>query len=433
MAPSQATLTKPDELRAVVRADPAGRVPAQHLRVHQRVVRPGVRHQPVERGPVDRLAGPVVDRHRAEPASDLRPAPPNDLDRRPSRRDRRAVAGSREARTRLGHQRTPSYAEGCAARTAVDLGPDRRPARAVPGRRRRVRAAPRAGAEPVRRTRSAPTGPTWSGCSTTPPGWAARDLDRLDVQVLRSWLARLRSTGAARTTLARRAAAARTFTAWAHRTGLLAADPGARLASPRPHRTLPPVLREDQAVALVERPDPDDGPLGLRDRLVLELLYATGIRVGELVGLDVDDVDRHRRVVRVLGKGDKERSVPFGVPAERALDAWLRRGRPALAGAGSGPALVLGRQGRRVDPRTVRRIVHEQLAGAAGRARPRAARAAALRRHPPAGGRRRPARGAGDPRPRQPVDHPDLHPRLGRAAAGRLPAGPSPGLSRARR
>jgi integrase/recombinase XerC len=190
-----------------------------------------------------------------------------------------------------------------------------------------------------------------------------RDLDRLDVQVLRSWLARLRSTGAARTTLARRAAAARTFTAWAHRTGMLPADPGAQLASPRPHRTLPPVLRQDQAVALVERPGPDDGPIGLRDRLVLELLYATGIRVGELTGLDVDDVDRHRRVVRVIGKGDKERSVPFGAPAERALDGWLRQGRPALAGAGSGPALVLGAKGRRIDARTVRRIVHEQLAG----------------------------------------------------------------------
>jgi len=190
-----------------------------------------------------------------------------------------------------------------------------------------------------------------------------QDLDRLDVQVLRSWLARLRSTGAARTTLARRAAAARTFTAWAHRAGLLAADPGAQLASPRPHRTLPPVLRQDQALALVERPAAEDGPLGLRDRLVLELLYATGIRVGELVGLDVDDVDRHRRVVRVVGKGDKERSVPFGLPAERALYAWLRSGRPALAGPGSGPALVLGAKGRRVDPRTVRRIVHEHLAG----------------------------------------------------------------------
>ncbi|HST66279.1 MAG TPA: tyrosine recombinase XerC [Mycobacteriales bacterium] len=188
-----------------------------------------------------------------------------------------------------------------------------------------------------------------------------RELDELDVQVLRSWLARLRSTGAARTTLARRAAAARTFTAWAQHAGLITADPGTQLASPRAHRTLPPVLRQDQATALVELPA-DDSPLGLRDRLVLELLYATGIRVGELVGLDVDDVDRHRRVVRVVGKGDKERSVPFGGPAERALDAWLRRGRPALAVAGSGPALVLGAKGGRVDPRAVRRLVHEHLA-----------------------------------------------------------------------
>lgn len=189
-----------------------------------------------------------------------------------------------------------------------------------------------------------------------------RQLDDVDVQVLRSWLARLRSTGAARTTLARRAAAARAFTAFAFRTGLAGADPGARLASPRAHRTLPPVLRQDEAAALVEQPAADDGPIGLRDRLVLELLYATGIRVGELVGLDVDDVDRHRRVVRVLGKGGKERSVPYGGPAERALAVWLRDGRPALATPGSGPALVLGAKGGRVDPRAVRRLVHEHLA-----------------------------------------------------------------------
>lgn len=188
------------------------------------------------------------------------------------------------------------------------------------------------------------------------------DLAGLDVRALRSWLARLRSTGSARATLARRAAAARTFTAFAHRAGLIESDPGARLASPRPHRTLPPVLHTDEALALVDRPGADGSPLGLRDRLVLELLYATGIRVGELVGLDVDDVDRDRRVVRVIGKGDKERTVPYGVPAERALDAWLRRGRPALAGPGSGPALLLGARGRRVDPRTVRRLVHEHLA-----------------------------------------------------------------------
>jgi len=185
----------------------------------------------------------------------------------------------------------------------------------------------------------------------------------LDLTVLRSWLARLRTTGAARTSLARRAAAARTFTAWAHRDGLLANDPGAQLASPQPRRELPTVLRDDQAATLVTAPSGDD-PVPLRDRLVLELLYATGIRVSELCGLDVDDVDRVRRVVRVLGKGAKERSVPYGQPAEQALDAWLRSGRPALATPDSGPALLLGAKGRRLQPTTARTVVARYAAEA---------------------------------------------------------------------
>jgi integrase/recombinase XerC len=186
----------------------------------------------------------------------------------------------------------------------------------------------------------------------------------LDLTVLRSWLARLRTTGAARSSLARRAAAARTFTAWAHRDGVLDTDVGARLASPKARRDLPTVLRGDQATALVTAP-PGDEPLQRRDRLVLELLYATGIRVGELCGLDVDDVDRSRRVVRVLGKGAKERSVPYGQPAERALDAWLRYGRPALAVPASGPALLLGAKGRRLQPTAARTVVarYAELAG----------------------------------------------------------------------
>jgi integrase/recombinase XerC len=187
------------------------------------------------------------------------------------------------------------------------------------------------------------------------------NLTGLDLAALRSWLARLRSTGAARRTLARRAAAARSFTAYARRRGLLDHDPGQLLVSPRAHRSLPPVLAQAEAAALVDAAAEDVSPLGLRDRLVLELLYATGIRVGELVRLDVDDADRSRRVVRVVGKGDKERSAPYGAPAERALDAWLRGGRPALATAASGPALLLGRAGRRIDPRTVRRLVHAHL------------------------------------------------------------------------
>jgi integrase/recombinase XerC len=186
----------------------------------------------------------------------------------------------------------------------------------------------------------------------------------LELTVLRSWLARLRTTGAARSSLARRAAAARTFTAWAHRDGLLDADVGARLASPKARRELPTVLREDQATTLVTAPEGDD-PVQRRDRLVLELLYATGIRVSELCGLDLDDVDRARRVVRVLGKGAKERSVPYGQPAEAALDAWLRYGRPALAVPDSGPALLLGAKGRRLQPTAARAVVarYAELAG----------------------------------------------------------------------
>lgn len=189
---------------------------------------------------------------------------------------------------------------------------------------------------------------------------AGPELEALDIQVLRSWLARLRAAGSARSTLARRAAAARAFTAHAHRTGRLGHDPGLLLASPRPHRALPSILHQRQARDLVESVRADT-PLDLRDRVVLELLYATGVRVGELVGLDLDDVDRERRVVRVLGKGSRERSVPYGAPAEAGLAAWLNLGRPRLAGPASGPALLLGARGARVDPRTVRRIVHDRL------------------------------------------------------------------------
>ena len=190
----------------------------------------------------------------------------------------------------------------------------------------------------------------------------------LELAVLRGWLAIQRDRGAARTTLARRAAAARTFTAWAHRSGLTDIDAGALLASPRAHRTLPPVLAADEAAAaMAAAPDTDDqGPTALRDRLALELLYATGIRVSELAGLDVDDVDRGRRVVRVLGKGGKQRTVPYGVAAERALDAWLSRGRPELAGPSSGAALLLGVRGRRIDPRTVRAVVHRAVRAVPG-------------------------------------------------------------------
>ncbi|GLY21156.1 tyrosine recombinase XerC [Micromonospora sp. NBRC 101691] len=264
----------------------------------------------------------------------------------------------------------------------------------------------------------------------------------VDLTVLRSWLAKQRTMGAARSSLARRAASARTFSSWAHRSGLLPTDVAATLASPRARRELPTVLRVDQAAALLDaarhhrsgrdpaaasraapdasmpapdatvpppdatvraparsvtavptpepdatvhapersitaastpepaetvgrRPDEDDEAVLLRDRALLELLYATGVRISEACGLDTGDVDHGRRLVRVLGKGNRERSVPYGLPAQRAVDEWLRRGRPVLARPGCGNALLLGARGGRLHPTTARRIVsaHADAAG----------------------------------------------------------------------
>ena len=194
-------------------------------------------------------------------------------------------------------------------------------------------------------------------------------LDELDLRALRSWLANQQTRGKARTTVARRATAARVFTAWLARTGRVVVDPGASLGSPKAHQPLPAVLRADEARDLLEAAAQlaDDGsPIGLRDVAMLELLYATGVRVGELVGLDIDDVDDDRQVVRVFGKGSKERSVPYGHPAARALARWLDHGRASLAAPGSGAALFLGARGGRIDQRAVRELVHRRIAEVPG-------------------------------------------------------------------
>lgn len=194
------------------------------------------------------------------------------------------------------------------------------------------------------------------------------DLAALDLSVLRSWLAKQQTLGKARSTMARRSAAVRVFTRWAHRTGRIAEDPGARLGSPKARRSLPAALGQAEARALLDlaAAASDDGPLGLRDAAILELLYATGIRVGELCGLDVDDLDRERRVVRVLGKGRKERVVPYGLPAEHALQSWLSTGRSQVFAPGAGAALFLGARGGRIDQRAVRTLVHRRIAEVPG-------------------------------------------------------------------
>ncbi|MEO3757316.1 tyrosine recombinase XerC [Mycobacterium sp. B14F4] len=191
----------------------------------------------------------------------------------------------------------------------------------------------------------------------------------LSLPVLRSWLAAQAASGAARTTLARRTSAVKTFTAWAARRGMMAGDPATRLQVPKARRTLPAVLRQDQALdamAAAKSGAQQGDPLAIRDQLIVELLYASGIRVSELCGLDVDDVDMARRLLRVTGKGDKQRTVPFGEPAKAVLTAWLSEGRPELATAESGPALLLGARGRRLDPRQARTVVHQTVAAVDG-------------------------------------------------------------------
>jgi len=199
----------------------------------------------------------------------------------------------------------------------------------------------------------------------------AVSVESIDLPALRRWLAGQASAGASRSTLARRAAAARTFTAWALRTGLLPTDPGVRLSGPRPHRKLPSVLRPDQAAALMRAAavGAEQGdPVALRDHALVEVLYATGVRVSELCGLDLDDIDHDRSLLRVLGKGGKERSVPFGEPAGAAITVWLEHGRPALVRAASPKAVFLGARGGRLDPRSARRIVHDAASAVPGAA-----------------------------------------------------------------
>ena len=192
----------------------------------------------------------------------------------------------------------------------------------------------------------------------------------VDIATLRSWLAKLTTLGKARTTIARRASSARVFTAFCAKRGWITHDPGLTLATPKAPRALPGVLSVREAAALLEPvtlgDDPAERAVALRDAAMLELLYATGIRVGELVGLDVDDVDHDRRVVRVFGKGGKERSAPLGLPAAKAVERWVANGRSWLVTATSGPALFLGTRGGRIDQRAVRRLVHARLAGVEG-------------------------------------------------------------------
>lgn len=231
-------------------------------------------------------------------------------------------------------------------------------------------------------------------------------LDAIEAGNLRDWVLSMSRDGSAPSTIARRTAAVRRFFGQCLRSGRISKDPSTRLRSPKKPSRLPTVLQQEHAEQVLDGvsdavmaadrssvPDDSDGSHpsdtsdtsdttdtsdgsdaadssgrpgtakvqdpaeALRDAAMLELLYATGLRVAELAGLDIDDVDREARLVTVVGKGGKVRRVPFGVPAERAVDAWQRRGRPSLVTERSGPALFLGVRGGRIDVRQVRRVV----------------------------------------------------------------------------
>lgn len=187
----------------------------------------------------------------------------------------------------------------------------------------------------------------------------APGVDGLTLDLLRDWLWLSSERGLARATLARRTAAARAFSGWLARQGHLAVDPALRLRAPKTHSTLPRVLPEttvgDLLAGLSERAA-EGAPGPVRDLAVIELLYASALRVSELCGLDLDDVDRERLTVRVTGKGNKQRVVPFGVPAAHALDRYLTEGRPRLV-TGATPAMFLGERGGRLGVRSVHRLV----------------------------------------------------------------------------
>lgn len=196
------------------------------------------------------------------------------------------------------------------------------------------------------------------------------ELDAVDLETLREWLWRASQRGDARSTIARRTASVRGLFAWAAETALIPTDPSLRLAAPKRGRTLPKVAAVTAMTEILDdaRARAADGdPLALRDAAALELLYGTGVRVAELCGADVDDLDRAARTLRVVGKGDKERVVPYGLPAAAAVDAYLVRARPQLAARGTGTrALLVGARGGRMGPRSVYAVVSHAVAPVIG-------------------------------------------------------------------
>ena len=189
------------------------------------------------------------------------------------------------------------------------------------------------------------------------------EFSQLTINHIRSWLANLQSRGAARASITRRVVSIRAFTYWGARNGWLSSDIGRDLVAPKPERHLPEVLDIERAATALEAlhlwASEEPSPISIRDVAIVETLYGSGIRVSELTGLNLDDVDRDRNTLRVIGKGNKERIVPIGIPAMRAIDTWISTGRTQLAKDATEKALYLGSRGKRIDQRVVRDVVYQ--------------------------------------------------------------------------
>jgi len=199
------------------------------------------------------------------------------------------------------------------------------------------------------------------------------EFSQLTLNHIRSWLANLQTRGAARSSITRRVVSIRAFTYWGARNGWLGTDIGRELVAPKPERHLPDVLDVESAAITLEalqvRAHEDEGPLTIRDLAIVEALYGSGIRVSELTGLNVDDFDRERNTLRVIGKGNKERIVPIGLPAIKAIENWIAQGRSRFVNDNSERALFLGARGKRIDQRVVREIVYEATQALGGNKR----------------------------------------------------------------
>ena len=188
------------------------------------------------------------------------------------------------------------------------------------------------------------------------------------LRAIRAWLASLVQQGKSRSTISRRTASIRSFTAWAYRRGYLDSDPGLLVTSARGDQKLPQVQTPSDTAELLSyaatRTREENSPAAIRDWTILETIYATGIRVSEVCSLDTTSIDQQGMTLRVIGKGNKERVVPFTRACLSALQAWLSHGRPSLAIPEAGRALFVGDKGRRIDPRVIRAMIHRMCAQA---------------------------------------------------------------------